>query len=241
MNFYKRFIGDYLRDTADLSLSSHGAYLLLLDYYYATEHALPDDLAVLCRICRASKRSEKASVSCIVNRYFPVAEDGLRHNARADAEIAAYMAMVEHNQSVGKLGGRPRGKNTKPGTNHSGLLGKPQWVPETKPSHSQKPDNFSLSLGITDTSSSVGSEPQKNGSEHPAVKIVETIPLNDGSGFDVTEAFCNELSRLYPAVDTEQTLREIRGWCLANANRRKTVRGVRAFINNWMQREQNRG
>ena len=43
MNYYKRHIGDYLKDTAHLSLLEHGVYARLLDVYYTRETAIPDD------------------------------------------------------------------------------------------------------------------------------------------------------------------------------------------------------
>ena len=36
MNWYKRYIGDYQRDTGHLSMVEHGSYTLMLDTYYAT-------------------------------------------------------------------------------------------------------------------------------------------------------------------------------------------------------------
>ena len=33
----------------------------------------------------------------------------------------------------------------------------------------------------------------------------------------------------------------MRGWCLANPSKRKTKRGVKKFINNWLSRQQDRG
>ena len=47
MNYYKRHIGDYLKDTAHLSLLEHGVYARLLDVYYTRETAIPDDQAAL--------------------------------------------------------------------------------------------------------------------------------------------------------------------------------------------------
>ena len=41
MNFYKRYIGDYLRDTLRLSMIQDGAYGRLIDVYYAEEKPLP--------------------------------------------------------------------------------------------------------------------------------------------------------------------------------------------------------
>lgn len=77
----------------------------------------------------------------------------------------------------------------------------------------------------------------------PAVPIASLIgiPLNDGSEHPITQADLDEWAELYPAVDVLQELRKMRGWCLANPKRRKTRRGVGAFINAWLAKEQDRG
>lgn len=75
----------------------------------------------------------------------------------------------------------------------------------------------------------------------PSEPPVITIPLNDGSEFFVTQSVVDEYKRLYPAVNVEQELRNMRGWCLANPSRRKTKRGVARFINGWLAKEQDKG
>jgi uncharacterized protein YdaU (DUF1376 family) len=55
LNYYRRFPGDYLRDTAHLTLEQHGAYNLLLDHLYATEKPIPSFEAAL-RICHIVTR-----------------------------------------------------------------------------------------------------------------------------------------------------------------------------------------
>lgn len=64
------------------------------------------------------------------------------------------------------------------------------------------------------------------------------LPLNDGTEHAVTEEDLAEYSRLYPAVDVMQQLRNMRGWLMANPQRRKTKRGIKAFISTWLQKEQ---
>lgn len=66
------------------------------------------------------------------------------------------------------------------------------------------------------------------------------LPLNDGSEHPVTPEDVAEYSRLYPAVDVMQQLRNMRGWILANPSRRKTKRGIKAFISTWLAKEQDR-
>ena len=75
----------------------------------------------------------------------------------------------------------------------------------------------------------------------PPEPVFIKIPLIDKSDFDVTESMVSEYKELYPAVDVEQALRSMRGWCMDNPTKKKTRNGVRRFIGSWMQREQNRG
>ncbi len=108
MNWQKFYMGDYARDTGHLTLIEHGAYRMLLDHYYSTERALPPDQATLHRITRAARKADRAAVERVVEQFFPIGEDGLRHNKRADAEISKHAVQVESNRRTGKLGGRPR-------------------------------------------------------------------------------------------------------------------------------------
>lgn len=64
------------------------------------------------------------------------------------------------------------------------------------------------------------------------------LPLNDGSEHGVTEEELTEYAQLYPAVDVMQQLRNMRGWLMANPSRRKTKRGIKAFIASWLAKEQ---
>lgn len=144
MNFYKRYMGDYGRDTAHLSLAEHGAYALLLDHYYSTEQALPGDLAALNRICRAFDKGEQKAVASVADAFFPLGEDGLRHNCRADRQIPEDVRLIETARANGKKGGRPPKKThsvteTKPNGNPAGLQNGTQTEPGTK-TH-QTPDS----------------------------------------------------------------------------------------------------
>lgn len=95
MNFYKRYLGDYARDTAHLSLMEHGAYQVLLDTYYATDGALPADPDELYRIARAMTPAERKAVDRVAGQFFAVNGDGTRHNKRADEEIASAAAYAD--------------------------------------------------------------------------------------------------------------------------------------------------
>lgn len=123
MNFYPRFPGDYAKKTARLSLAEHGAYTLLLDEVYSTEEALPADADELCRICRALTKEERAAVIKVADKFFPVGSDGLRHNERAEEEIALARPKIDAAKANGKKGGRPKKETQR----------KPTGFPEMNP------------------------------------------------------------------------------------------------------------
>ena len=87
MNFYKRFIGDYQRDTAHLSLAEHGAYTLMLDLYYGAENALPSDRKVLYRMMRADGRVERQAIDAVIDEFWIEGEGGYT-NPKADRVLA---------------------------------------------------------------------------------------------------------------------------------------------------------
>lgn len=70
---------------------------------------------------------------------------------------------------------------------------------------------------------------------------VAAIPLNTGEEFEITQAQVDEWTALYPAVDVMQELRNMRGWCRGNPERRKTRHGIMRFIVGWLAREQDKG
>lgn len=67
------------------------------------------------------------------------------------------------------------------------------------------------------------------------------IPDNRSQEIAICKTFVTELEVAYPAVDSLATLREIRAWCVANPEKRKTRKGMARFVNAWFAREQNRG
>ena len=104
------------------------------------------------------------------------------------------------------------------------------------PSGNQMETEDRIGKAKEDTNVSSCVEPE-TGSTPPIIGL----PLNDGTEYGVTEEQCKEWAELYPAVDVPQQLRNMRGWLLANKDRRKTKRGVGRFITAWLSREQDRG
>lgn len=107
MNFYKRYMGDYLRDTLRLPMIQDGAYNRLIDAYYAEERPLPLKKEELYTMARATSKAEREAVDAVVQRFFREMADGYHHK-RIDEEIEKAEAKAEANRQNGKLSkGRP--------------------------------------------------------------------------------------------------------------------------------------
>jgi len=74
-----------------------------------------------------------------------------------------------------------------------------------------------------------------------AEKIFISLPLNDKTEHEVKESEVDAWKELYPAVNIEQQLRNMKGWLNANPAKRKTKKGINRFINSWLSREQDKG
>lgn len=83
----------------------------------------------------------------------------------------------------------------------------------------------------------VCSEPQSV-SEPEAQTAV--IPLNDGSEWRPTIKDYEEWCKVYPNVDIFREFERMRQWCISNPTKRKTKRGIRRFVTNWLDSEQNK-
>lgn len=146
MNTYSHHLGDYAKDTKDLSPIEHGVYRLLLDFNYATEQPIPTEFEKLYRIVGARTHMECQAVRLVAERFFPVNGDGRRHNKRAEEEIEKYLERVEHNREVGRRGGRPK---TKPENNPDGFppgsIRVPLEKPGNNPSHKPEPEETKAS------------------------------------------------------------------------------------------------
>jgi uncharacterized protein YdaU (DUF1376 family) len=112
LNYYRRYVGDYLRDTARLSMLEHGAYNLLLDHYYAEELPIPLDMGEVYTMVRAMTPVDRKAVDKVLAKYFSRQADGF-HNARADKEIAtSKQARTNGKGHTGKATGGTTGKVT---------------------------------------------------------------------------------------------------------------------------------
>lgn len=67
---------------------------------------------------------------------------------------------------------------------------------------------------------------------------IASIILKDGTVYHVEEHQAQMWKELFPDVNVEIELKKMQAWSDANPGKRKTARGVKAFIVNWLSREQ---
>ncbi len=116
--WYPRDMGLYARDTKHLSLLEHGAYNLLLDYYYANGSldlgdgsnassiaSLLPDFSRLFRICSAITKDEQKAVESVISMFFVKDGDSYRHN-KADEVIEIQTKKHKKRVEAGKKGGQ---------------------------------------------------------------------------------------------------------------------------------------
>ena len=134
---------------------------------------------------------------------------------------------------------------------------KHQRVRDCKPKYPEPPENLNLpqpaaSCGeLPQPAALIQSESNPNPESNPKEYCAEpqaadappviSLPLNDGTFFDVSENDRAKWSQLYPNVDVLQQLRNMAGWCDANPSKRKTRNGIKRFITSWLAREQDKG
>lgn len=128
------FIGDYLRDTADLTAEEHGAYLLILMAMWTSGGGLP--VSRLDRIARIPA-DRWTIVWKTIGRFFEV--DGeTAHQGRLGRELQDAQARRETARQNGLLGGRPRNLPVNRPVNQRGNP-KPNPGKTSSPSPSESP------------------------------------------------------------------------------------------------------
>lgn len=118
MNYYEHHLGDYMRDTAHLSMLEDCAYRRLLDAYYVREKPLPIDVRDCCKLARATSKPERDAVAYVLREFFVLTDDG-HHQSRADAEIARFLDKSQKARANVSKRWANRGANEVP-PNHGG-------------------------------------------------------------------------------------------------------------------------
>jgi uncharacterized protein YdaU (DUF1376 family) len=93
VNYYEHHLGDYLRDTAHLSMLEDGAYRRLLDAYYIKEAPLPLELRDVYRLTRAASKQDRQAIETVLREFFQQTPEGWQH-PRCEREIAEYRETI---------------------------------------------------------------------------------------------------------------------------------------------------
>lgn len=114
MNYYEHHIGDYLKDTAHLSLVEHGVYRRLMDVYYTREAPLPRDPS---RLIGARSKEEREAVLSVLDEFFVTDGNEWLHK-RCDEEIARYRAKQDNARASAKARWSKTDRNANASTEH---------------------------------------------------------------------------------------------------------------------------
>ena len=227
MNYYPFHIGDYLSATRHLSWEEDAAYRRLLDTYYTSEKPLPTDLRAVCRLVLATTESQREAVRVVLEEFFELTDAGWI-NSRADSEIEA---MREKQQ---KQRDKANKRWHKPEAEHGNAPAMPQH--KESDAAAQKGNAVAMPPTPTPTPTPIKFSTDLLAESEPLSEFA--IPLIDGTDFKVPERTVGEWTKAYPAVDVPQELREMRTWALANKAKRKTKRGIEAFVVRWLGKAQ---
>jgi len=88
--YYQHHIGDFIKDTANLTDAQCMAYMRMLWVYYTDEKPLLDD----CESIAFAVRSDEKTVRQLLKHYFVLTDEGWRHK-RCDQEIQEFHAKSE--------------------------------------------------------------------------------------------------------------------------------------------------
>ena len=107
--FLPLYTGDYIRDTRHLSMSEHGAFMMLLIYCWDQKGPAPLDERQLVGICNARSKDEVEAMGRILQEFFVKMSDGW-YNRRMQREIERSHAIGIARSIAGAKGYQARAK-----------------------------------------------------------------------------------------------------------------------------------
>ena len=67
-------------------------------------------------------------------------------------------------------------------------------------------------------------------------EVLYELLTKEGDIFPVYQSMIDHYSKLYPNIDVRHEFGAMQGWCEANDKNRKTFKGMKRFINGWLNR-----
>jgi len=231
------WLGDYRRDTADLSCLEHGAYLQLLAELWLARGYLSYDPERLARRIHLDP-TLWAPVWKAIERFFDVFE-GRISQKRLLRELEKARQMRGVLSRAGKRGAAAKWGHA--ATKDGQAIARPMaegW--QSSPS----PDPDQTGRG-EDSSSSPAPAPRATGAADEAEALL-LFPVvrgrrSNAQEWRFTEAEATVLREGFPHLDVISEARKAWAWIVAKPERRKTAKGMLPFLVGWLGRAQNRG
>ncbi|KAA5927835.1 MULTISPECIES: DUF1376 domain-containing protein [Pantoea] len=237
--YMQLYIADYLADTMHLSTEEHGAYLLLMFNYWQTGKPIPKSR--LAKIARMSN-DRWISVEESLKEFFNEIGSEWVH-ARIERDLEIVRASIEQKSAAGRASAAKRKANKS--TEEERESNDRSTGVEIPFEHNDNENSTNKDLNKNKDLKDKRSKNIMSGTEQVQHQtngpVFISLPLTDGkSNFDVTESYLREQMGLYPGVNIEQELRNMRGWLDSNPAKRKTPRGIKRFITTWLQNSQDK-
>ena len=221
MHYYTFNIGDYRRDTNHLSLLEHGIYRSLIDTYYMNEGHLCADDAKLMRTHSIRTEDEQQAYKNVITDFFKL-KGGIYTHAGCDKTLdKIYEKSQKARESAQK-----------------------RWAKDANAmrTHSEGNANGMLPINPIPINPSPILSPELEAQDSPVAFKLPTNKFNtQQEEYFVREDFIAEMSLIYPNVDIRAEILKMRGWCLTNTAKRKTISGMPKFINTWLTNKQDEG
>lgn len=113
MPFYKRYPGDFLMGTRDLTLEERGAYSDLLDMMYDRGGPIPDEERWIAGFLGISIRKWKTLRASLISAGKLMERGDRLSNPRLERELALEEAQITAQVEWGRMGGRKRAQREK--------------------------------------------------------------------------------------------------------------------------------
>lgn len=91
MAWYKTDAGAFASDVTGLSLRYAGAYANLRNLYWMNGNRFPDDEAKIMRRIGATTEEDIEAARTILDEFFPIGQDGIRHHDYLDIQVEDVM------------------------------------------------------------------------------------------------------------------------------------------------------
>lgn len=215
MPWYRWLVRDYRanRKVQRMGYVARGLYRELLDEQWL-EGTLPEDVGVLADICGCPVRVMEKAWPEIAPCFRVI--DGRLINDKLESLRTEQDAVRVKRIEAGRLGGIAKQK-----------VANARHMPEAA-QH--------LPISRAEEEQSRGRAEQYSAAMVPiaAFDVVISIPLCDGSEYQVTRIEIDEWAQLFPAVDVAQELRNYKAWTISKPRKRKTRRGIKASVTSWL-------